>query len=85
MDINKVNEVLNKYKIIENEVNNLEQQQQQLNNELIKEQTLLQQNLDELKQYDILPQNVEKEIENITIELEKDIKEYEQLSGTISI
>lgn len=85
MDINKVNEVLNKYKIIENEVNNLEQQQQQLNNELIKEQTLLQQNLDELKQYDILPQNVEKEIENITIELEKDIKEYEQLSGTTSI
>jgi len=85
MDINKVNEVLNKYKIIENEVNNLEQRQQQLNNELIKEQTLLQQNLDELKQYDILPQNVEKEIENITIELEKDIKEYEQLSGTTSI
>lgn len=85
MDINKVNEVLNKYKIIENEVNNLEQQQQQLNNELIKEQTLLQQNLDELKQYNILPQNVEKEIENITIELEKDIKEYEQLSGTTSI
>lgn len=85
MDINKVNEVLNKYKIIENEVNNLEQQQQQLNNELIKEQTLLRQNLDELKQYNILPQNVEKEIENITIELEKDIKEYEQLSGTTSI
>lgn len=80
MDVNKVNEVLNKYQAIESEIQNLEIEQQNLNSELIKEQTLLQQNIDELKKYNVLPENIEKEIEKLTLELSQGINEYESIS-----
>lgn len=80
MDVNKVNDILKKYESINQETEILEKQSKELNNELVKEQTLLNQNLEELKKYNISPDNLEKEIEKLSLEIDNDINEYNKLT-----
>ena len=84
MDVNKVNDILNKYQILEQESKILEQENKKLNDDLIKHQTLLNQNLEELKKYNISPENLEQEIEKLSLEIEQDINEYNKLTTTIN-
>ena len=82
MDVNKVNDILKKYELIKNETEILEQQSKELNNELVRQQTLLNQNLEELKKQNISPDNLEKEIEKLSLEIDNDINEYNKLTAT---
>lgn len=80
MDANKVSDILKKYESINSEAEILEKQSKELNNELVKQQTLLNQNLEELKKYNISPDNLEKEIEKLSLEIDNDINEYNKLT-----
>lgn len=80
MDANKVSDILKKYESINKEAEVLEKQSKELNNELVKQQTLLNQNLEELKKYNISPDNLEKEIEKLSLEIDNDINEYNKLT-----
>lgn len=80
MDANKVSDILKKYESINKEAEVLEKQSKELNNELVKQQTLLNQNLEELKKYNISPDNLEKEIEKLSLEIDNDINEYNKLA-----
>lgn len=82
MDANKVSDILKKYESINKEVETLEKQSKELNNELVRQQTLLNQNLEELKKYNISPDNLEKEIEKLSLEIDNDINEYNKLATT---
>lgn len=80
MDANKVSDILKKYESINKEAETLEKQSKELNNELVRQQTLLNQNLEELKKYNISPDNLEKEIEKLSLEIDNDINEYNKLA-----
>lgn len=80
IDNNLVNELLEKSKKIEAQIEQDKQKSQELNNKLIELNTKKQQVLDELKSLDVTEETLDSTIETLCKEVQDGIAKFEELN-----